>query len=130
MLCFFAVKGVSHKCLNEIYARYGYTFSKNPDNQTQRYFNSKNWYQGTRGSAKDFNLEDVDTDIERYNLIAISYYERMRTLEGKYIDQDLARNHVLTWEKELYQEDGSYRYPGVMEIIEQQNYPMHYIDDF
>lgn len=53
---------------NEVYARYGYTFSKNE--KLRRYFTKKEWYQ-----VEKVSLDLVLTPIERRNLLTIQAAE-------------------------------------------------------
>ncbi|WP_394348957.1 YARHG domain-containing protein [Hymenobacter setariae] len=58
---------------NEVFARYGYTFSKNE--KLRLYFTKKEWYQ-----AEKVSLDLVLTPIEKKNLLTIQSGEAQATL--------------------------------------------------
>jgi hypothetical protein len=58
---------------NEVFARYGYTFSKNE--KLRLYFTKKEWYQ-----AEKVSLDLVLTPIEKKNLLTIQVAEAQAAL--------------------------------------------------
>lgn len=71
---------------NEIYARKGYIF----DNEKYRnYFEAKAWYKPTEGIN-----EDSLSDIEKYNVNFIKFYEKIRKESSNYTENNKKQDYA------------------------------------